>query len=369
MQQGATTSGVKSPSGYLRRACEDCGGEKPKGHGRRVCDPCQAKRKQAYAEKVNTAKRALHPCYHCGGTKEEGNTSRFCLKCISEGVAGPCPKCGRPLPKDNRHCKECERLPCAKCGGPKEPGLRLKYCAECNELVKWQSARRATFRRHKERRCVDCNAILRKAEQRKYCETCKKRRTTRWCLMCKENPTRGVYKKYCETCFAVSLIEKAKYSNESRRLKRRADKQWRERQQARDKKRFQELSQASRDKLNSSRRIRNRLKGNMLPISETAYIRRNGTGRAERIIAAPLIPYLRKAVPGYSTDEALGLLQNLAEGANVDASWLRRVIKGELPTLRLLDADRLCMAMDLMLYDVYGTDIDVIRGMGLDTAA
>jgi hypothetical protein len=125
------------------------------------------------------------------------------------------------------------------------------------------------------------------------------------------------------------------------------------------------LTKERREYLNESSRIRYRLNNPEVKraVSLDKYRKAYGTrSKRERLLVAPLLPYLNAAVPNRGD----GQLKYLSELSGIDHSALRRFQDGEYTTIRLLDADALCMALGLTLYEVYGFDIGVGRGKALD---
>lgn len=343
--------------------CEDCGEPKPRGPGHRLCVECKSKHYTLYLKRIREKNRK--PCARCGGEKEEGQgTSKYCVKCRE--IKKTCSKCKRIIQK--RYCMYCERAPCADCGGEKLPGRGYRLCQECLDLQKWRSLKRKEIRQKKDnqRNCVVCKRLIRD-KGRKYCQSCREKRAERMCMSCGVNPPRGMWKKYCPSCYYDSLILRRERCNENQRI-RRSDPVWREQEQVKDRIRRAKRSKEAKQRVLESGRINYRLKNDSARVvsMETYKRKYSYQPRHSRLPLAPLLPYLRNQIPPESLLNSDGKLKELADLSGVDSSFIRRCLKEQQPTLRLADADRMCIAMDLMLCDVYGLDIDVGRGAAVD---
>lgn len=355
MQQGATTL-VESQGNNLQGRCEVCGGSKPKGRGVRVCAPCKERRRKARREEVRKNRR--HPCERCGADKGSGHKpSIYCVPC-GEWVKTHCRVCGGP--RKSNHCPNCERGKCLKCGGEKPPGHGVQFCVECHALEKWRNQKRARLARKRVRYCVECSTIIRN-KNLKYCAECKTKRETRLCTNCKVNPSRGMYKKFCEPCHLEALERAKEYHRVYRNRKWHTDPEWRAKQQAYRIRYRKNRTVKARRYLNESARLRYRIKKDIAPIPIDKYRQYNQGNRKNRYAVSPLIPFIERVLRTES-------IKFLADKADIDEAVIRRCLKGEQVTLRLEDADNLCMAMGLMLDNVYVSDIDVRRGAPLEVA-
>lgn len=357
MQRGATTLG----EGYNR--CEDCGGPKPKGRGYRVCGECKARRLEEQRLR-RIATKSGKPCVKCKEPKEEGNKGRYCYPCKASYRI--CSVCGAQKAHSN-HCANCLRAKCSACGGEKPAGMGRSLCDECAELNRWKSWKRNNLKRRKLKHiCKDCKKLI-TDNGRSYCKDCRVKRRVKLCIECRERPLRKPHAKLCDVCKANSLLRRKQYEKEYKADKWKNDEEFRQRRLAKDK-----VNQKRRNRKNLREyyRMRYRINNeNARPVSLEKYRKTHGYGRrAERVSTEPLVPYLKYKIPPESLLNADGKLDELAKSSGVDASFIRRIINGYYTSIRLDDADRLCIAMDMMLVDVYGTDISVGRSATLDLA-
>lgn len=269
------------------------------------------------------------PCSRCGRKKEPRPGAKFCLSCSEER---------KEELKIQR--KLSLRQPCKKCGEPKRPGHGKQYCQDCYDLQMW--LREKKHNRRTVRMCAKCG----KNQAVKHCTQCLEcKNPVRQCVNC-TNPARGKYKKLCESCHNAALEHEKVYQREWARKhpqkKRRAKAKWTAEQRLR---------------YNEVRRINYRLKHNIKPVSEKAYLRGNGRqSRKAELSAAPLVPFMRgwlEQNPTHVKGLIVPSVLKLSKVSGVNDKRLRWILDGKMNTISMSDADKVCIAMDTTLDWVY----------------
>jgi hypothetical protein len=231
-----------------------------------------------------------------------------------------------------------ERKPCEKCGGTKRPGQGQRYCEDCYQAARWRAERRRSTRVVRDREpCQRCGGKKEPGHGRRFCERCLKvKHQTRRCRDC--DIEIAFPKKLCELCKAVAVAKRRAYDIERHRL-------YRETHPTRPRVR-PKATVADRE----DQRIRYRLRAEQAGRSVgPARVTPRSRERTE-VPTAPLLPYLHKWL-------AEGSVTVLGEIAKVRPYDISRVAEGRITSIRLAQADKLCVALGLHFDNVYAVAV------------
>lgn len=245
-----------------------------------------------------------------------------------------------------------------KCGAPKIPGGGNIYCQECHDLQQWAQQTKRAYR--PPRPCAKCGAVVVKGVGRKWCDDC--RALLPSCQRCFAKPVRAKRKKLCEECYVISQDELRIYRLEwnRNRMKDPANKE-KMRIQAREYRKLRAKDATRMALINESRRIWWRNAHGSKPVSEEKYKKGNGRYSIRtQLPASPLVPFIADWLeqnPVTVKGLTVPSMQKLATISGVNDKRLRHILEGKITSVRMSDADKVCIAMETTLDWVYDRQI------------
>jgi hypothetical protein len=276
---------------------------------------------------------------------------------------------------------------CKRCGGPKPPGQGRKFCSpECREAGPATGVRR----------CPECDedrlVPVQMREKAVYCERCHARRrreyakrhyeANRAAILARLNEYREEHREelnakrraYYQAHRDEIRIKQAAYYQETREYQLAKSRRWYEANRERtrivaarwrernaehvsaQKRRWAQrmladpVKRAQRNEvLRMNARLRAEREGRPLkPVPVGTYVKRYGRGHQghghQRVSVEPLLPLLREIenVKVWTSD------------VDIDSTIIYDILRGEVQSLTIRDADVLCVALGLPMTLVYG---------------